>query len=151
MDNNKKDNFILYHNLFPMIEELENEDVGDVLKSIFRYSMNGEIENYPKGSGKSLLFKAIKNSIDINNKKYIERCENNRRNARKKWKKIFYDNDTFTIETFKNYCEENDLQEDFDEILQKQVEYVNNQKYEKLKEDYNCPLASNENILKAFS
>ena len=151
MENKKKENFLLYHNIFPTIEELENEDVGDVLKSIFKYSINSEITEYEKGSTKSLLFKAIKNSIDINNEKYVEKCRKNKENILKRWKKIFYDNQLFNKENFESYCIEKHLEENFDDIIEKQKNYVDNQDFETLKEEYNCNLISNETILKNFT
>lgn len=151
MNIKKKENFLLYHNMFQMIEELENEDVGEVIKAIFEYSINGNIAEFPKASCKSMLFKTIKNSIDINNTKYIERCENNRNNALKRWKKIFYNNQDFSNESFNRYCIEKNIEEDFEEILMKEKEYVDNEEYEKLKEDFNCKLISNETLIKNFS
>lgn len=70
-----------------MIDELSNEDVGDILKKLFAYSEDGEQSDYEKGSPKSLVFMSIKNSIDISNRKYQETCEKNRENAQKRWNK----------------------------------------------------------------
>ena len=151
MESKKKENFLLYHNLFSMIEELENEDVGDVLKNVFNYSINGKIPEYQKGSVKSILFKAIKNSIDINNEKYNERCTKNRENIKKRWKKIFYCNEAFSEETFKGYCIENNIEENFDDILCEQKKYVDNQDFETLKDKYQCNLVSNETLLKNYT
>lgn len=147
----EKDNFLLYHNMFPMFEELTDEEAGQVLKAVFHYSMHNELADFPKGSGQSILLKAIKTSIDINNQKYEERCANNRERALKRWKKIFYNNDSFTKESFKTYCNENNIDEDFDNILIKQKNYVDSGEIEKLKEDFSCSLVSNETILKAFT
>ena len=130
MEVKRKDNFILYHNQFPMIEELEDEEVGEVIKSIFKYTMDGEIAEYPRGSGKSMLFKSIKNSIDVANKSYYKKCEENRKNALKRWKKIFYDKQDFTKESFESYCIENNIDENFEEILHRQKELVDNQEYD---------------------
>ena len=151
MENKKKENFLLYHNLFPMIEELGNEDVGDVIKSVFNYSMNGEIAKYEKGSAKSMLFKSIKNSIDINNEKYIAKCNRNRENILKRWQKIFYNNQDFNKETFEKYCIENNLEENFEEIILKQKEYVDNGDFETLRKEYQCELIKNETLLKNFT
>lgn len=147
----KKENFLLYHNMGPMFRELPDEQAGQVIKAIFDYSENSIIVEFPKGSGQSFLLKSVINSIDINNQKYEERCSNNRKHALTRWKKIFYENNTFTKESFEKYCKDNGLVESFDEILIKQKDYVDTDQIDKLKEDYNCNLVSNETILRAFS
>ena len=74
-----KENFLLYYNMNDLIEEVPDEIVGAVLKSVFRYSIFGEEPNFEKGTVKHVIFKAIKNSIDANTKKYYETCEKNKK------------------------------------------------------------------------
>lgn len=87
-EKNQKENFIIYHNTYPMVEELNDEDFGNVMKSVYKYSMEGKLPEYERGSAKSLLFKNMKNTIDISNKKYMEKCEKNRENAQKRWERV---------------------------------------------------------------
>lgn len=42
----KKDNFLLYHNMYKFFKALSDEKAGKVIKSIFRYSIDGEIPDY---------------------------------------------------------------------------------------------------------
>lgn len=146
----KKENFLLYNEDYSMIEELKDEDVGNVIKSVFRYSINKEIPDYEKGTAKSILFKHIQRSIDINNKKYSEKCKRNREKALKRWKKIIYDNQEFTKEKFMQYCNDNGLIEDFDKILLREKELYDNGDYVAIKEEFNSNLVSNETIDKMF-
>lgn len=151
MESKKKENFLLYHNLFPMIEELNDEDVGNVIKSIFRYSINGEIPKYEKASVKSMLFIAIKNSIDINNEKYVEKCQKSRESILKRWQKIFYNNEQYNREQFEKYSKENYIDETFEDILVNQKKYFDNNEIDTIKTRYNCKLVSDETINKNFS
>ena len=146
----KKDNFILYNEDYSMIEELSDEDVGSVIKSIFRYSINNEFPEYNKGTGKSILFKHIQRTIDINNKKYIEKCMSNKQKALKRWKKIIYNNEEFTKESYTRFCKEHGFVNEFDDILLSQKTYFDNGDYTSIKNLYNNNLVSNETIDKIF-
>lgn len=146
-----KDNFILYNKDFEMIEELTDEDVGNVIKSIFRYSIDGTIPDYKKGSSNSIVFKHFKRTIDINNQKYIEKCNLNRENALKRWKKILYENQDFTREKFNKYCEENGLNESFDEILLEQKKLFDEGNYDDIKTMYNCKGVSIQTMQNLFT
>ena len=79
----RKENFLLYNEDYSMIEELSDEDVGSVIKSIFRYAINNEIPEYDKGTTKSVLFKHIQRTIDINNKKYLKMWTKQRESIKK--------------------------------------------------------------------
>ena len=83
----KKNNFILYHEMYESIEEVSDEIAGKVMKAVFIYSRDKKKPEFKKGTVESILFKQIKNSIDINNEKYEQTCERNRKNAEKRWEK----------------------------------------------------------------
>lgn len=146
----RKENFLLYNEDYSMIEELSDEDVGSVIKSIFRYAINNEIPEYDKGTTKSVLFKHIQRTIDINNKKYFEKCERNREKALKRWKKIIYNNQEFTKEKFKEYCYDQGLDENFDEILLEEKQLYDEGEYEIIKQQFGNKLVSNDTIVKIF-
>ena len=150
MNKKKKNNFILYHEDYSMIEELSDEDVGNIIKSIFKYCINNEIPKYEKGTVRSMVFKHIQRSIDINNEKYEEKCRRNREKSLKRWKKIIYDNQDFTKEKFIQYCDMNGLAEDFDEILLHEKELFDNGDYLAIKEEYNNNNITNETISNFF-
>ena len=119
----KKDNFILYNNMFDMLEELTDSEVGEIIKDVFRYSINGSTPKYEKGSGKSIVFKSIKNTIDINNKKYLEKCKQNSDNANARWhpEKILFNNREFTEKQYEEYSKNNFLKYSFKEIYDKEM------------------------------
>lgn len=149
-ENIKKDNFILYNNMYDMLEDLSNEDLGEVIKSIFRYSINDEVPEYEKGSVKAIIFKSIKNSIDINNKKYKERCIKNAENAKKRWDKIVYDNQELTKEEYERLTAEKYDATPFDVIFNHQKSLYEQGRIHTIQDVYNCGAISKERIRKVF-
>ena len=139
MEHKKKDNFLLYHNMYAMIKDIPNEIVGDVIKSIFRYSMEGEEPKYEGVSIENLLFKHIQNSIDINSKKYYEKCEKNKKNAERRWNKKQDDMEDLDSEVYDEDEDENDDEyneedgeyDDSDEYVIVDDSICNRQKFEK--------------------
>ena len=162
----KKNNFILYHEMYESIEKLPNELVGDVIKSIFRYSMFGELPDYPDVSIERVLFIDFKKTIDINNKKYNETCEKNKKNAEKRWEKkreenqeqeeeirqdvsvVFIGNDRLTKEEYEKKYDSN--QTSFNDILQDQLKYIKEKNIAQLKKDYKCKYISDETIKREY-
>lgn len=151
---NRKDSFILYNNMFDMIEELSNEEAGELIKSVFQYSINGGIPKFEKGSIKSVVFKSIKNSIDINTEKYIKRCEKNSENAQKRWNqeknieedsRIIYvfDEKLNKKEFSKSYSKgfrslsTNHIYINFEEIYQEQERLIKLKQFDKIKAIFN--------------
>lgn len=157
----EKEDFLLYHSQFDLIEELPKEDIGDLLISIFKYSMNEELPNYKKGTPLSIAFKSIKNTIDINNKKYIEKCKKNKDNQNIRWEKekysdkyVFINNEKVSYHEFnkifkKGYPNKNGLTYSFTELFDEQVS-LSKQDIIIFKNTYNCPLIDTPDIQKYF-
>ena len=156
----KKNNFILYHEMYDSIEEVSDEIAGKVLKSIFLYSMDGIKPDFKKGSVESILFKQIKNTIDINNEKYEETWERNRRHAEKRWEKeqeetiksdvsvVFIDNSRLTKEEFEDKYAGSRIS--FKDLLDNQIQYVEQGRIDQLKEEYHCNYVSDETIKREY-
>ena len=151
---NRKDSFILYNNMFDMIEELSNEEAGELIKSVFQYSINGATPKFEKGSIKSVVFKSIKNSIDINTEKYIKRCEKNSENAQKRWNQEKNVEEDFRIvyvfdkklnqkEFSKSYSKgfrslyTSHLYNSFEEIYQEQQRFIKLKQFDKIRDIFN--------------
>ena len=140
MEVKKKDNFLLYHNMYIMIKDLPDEMVGDVIKSIFRYSIDGELPLYENASIENLLFRHIQNSIDINAKKYYDKCEKNKENINKRWK-----------ETNKNIKNEVNNREEvvfINNQMLNERELLKKDNIEKIKIQFNNKAISEETIRK---
>ena len=162
----KKNNFILYHEMYESIEEVSDEIAGKVMKAVFIYSRDKKKPEFKRGTVESILFKQIKNSIDINNEKYEQTCEKNRKNAEKRGEKkkeenqeqeekikqdvsvIFIGNDKLTKEEYEKKYDSN--QTSFNDILQDQLKYIKEKNIDQLKKDYKCKYISDETIKREY-
>lgn len=159
-----KENFILHHNQYPLIEELSDKEKGILLDSLYKYSMNGVIPNFEKGSALSVVFKAFKNSIDISNDKYQETCRKNQENINKRYEKdkyldkhIFLDNEKVSYTTFqktygkKGFSDKYGNTLSFSQIFDEQFQCISEGKDTiLLREKYNCSLIDTEEIKQYF-
>ena len=89
----EKNNFLIYHDSYTIIEELTIQERGELFTSLYHYSMYGEIPEYESRSLLSLAFKSIRTAIDISNKRYQEKCEKNSESANKRWTIVFINNE----------------------------------------------------------
>jgi uncharacterized phage protein (TIGR02220 family) len=62
-----KDSFILYNSFYDPIKTLKNEQLGKLFRSIFNYTINGEIT---QDNDILVAFMFIKNQIDLDAKKW---------------------------------------------------------------------------------
>ena len=81
----KKDTFLLYKNKIGSIEILSDEQAGKVFKAILRYVNNKDITYLNKNNVEYGVFVGFVEQIDYSDKKYIEKCEQNRKNANKRY------------------------------------------------------------------
>lgn len=159
----EKENFILYHNQYSLIEELSDKDKGILLDSLFKYSMNNELPNFEKGSPLSMVFKSIKNSIDISNEKYLERCKKNQENINKRYEKekysdkyIFLDNEKVSYITFqkaykKGFSDKYGDIHQFSQIYEEQFQCVSEGgDIILIKNKYNCSKLESTDIINYF-
>lgn len=87
MAEKKIESFIMYCNWEASFDELPKEDQAELIMAIFAYINRDETPNFPRGSGVSLAFRHMKDTIDSNRQKYEEKCETNRQNAKKSHKR----------------------------------------------------------------
>ena len=85
MKTKSKDNFILYNEFYEPIKLLNTSDKGLLLTAIFEYQVNGIEIDLPQTA--KVIFSFIKQRLDYNNQKWVEKCEQNRENVRKRWNK----------------------------------------------------------------
>lgn len=81
----KKDSFILYNEYYEMVKELPTDQKGLLLCAIFEYSTCGNEIELPDMA--RIIFKLIKKRMDYDRNKYVERCQHNSENIRKRWNK----------------------------------------------------------------
>ena len=64
--------FIVYHSYRECFEDLSDEEVGILFKAMLSYSETGEMPEMPKTL--KVAFRFIKQQMDANKEKYIEKC-----------------------------------------------------------------------------
>ena len=77
--------FLLLNNQIEIIEDLSDEQAGQLLKAFYDYNNGNEVKL--KGLMKS-IFKQFKVIFDENEQRYQEKCEKNKKNIENYWKKI---------------------------------------------------------------
>lgn len=80
----KRKSFILHYDALDILEELSNEQAGELLKAMLEYHTTGKhnLEGMMK-----VVFIPFKNQFDRDNEKYKETCKRNRINGLKNKKK----------------------------------------------------------------
>lgn len=78
--------FVLYCDWEDIIEELTDEEVGQLFKAIFAYVNREDVVRFDGRSGVGVAFKTICKQIDVNRRKYEQIVEKRRNAANKRWK-----------------------------------------------------------------
>ena len=93
--------FIVYKDLHAVVDELTDEQAGQLFKGMIAYSAEG---TEPKFDGVlKFIFIPIKQQMDRDSEKYDEKCEKNRENIKKRWAKRKDSNVYDGIRTDTNY------------------------------------------------
>lgn len=77
--------FLLLNNQIEIIEDLSDEQAGQLLKAFYDYNNGNEVKL--KGLMNS-IFKQFKIIFDENEQRYQEKCEKNKKNIEEYWKKV---------------------------------------------------------------
>ena len=80
-----KKGFLLLNNQIEIIEDLSDEQAGQLLKAFYDYNNGNEVKL--KGLMNS-IFKQFKVIFDENEQRYQEKCEKNKKNIEEYWKKV---------------------------------------------------------------
>lgn len=80
---------VLYYSHYLAISHLTDKEKGRLLDAIFTYASGGTPNFGSSDSeGLKMAFSFIRIQMDIDKKKYNERCERNKANARKRWQRL---------------------------------------------------------------
>lgn len=81
---NKRQAFLIMMSQEEIIEDLTDEELGKIFRSIFKYERTKEV---PKFNDRYLnsVFKSFKTQIDFSEENYNKICQKNRENANKRW------------------------------------------------------------------
>ncbi len=85
----EKQGFIMYFNFMDDFNELSDSELGVVIRAAYEYAMFGTCESTKDFTDRiqKAIFNRIKNVIDIDNKKYKEKCYLNSLRRKSKDKK----------------------------------------------------------------
>lgn len=78
--------FVLYCDWEDIIEDLTDEEVGQLFKAVFAYVNHNKVIKFDGRSGVGVAFKTICKQIDVNRRKYEQIVEKRRNAANKRWK-----------------------------------------------------------------
>ena len=92
--------FPVFHNNLELLEDLTDEECGQLLRMLGEYSQYGVV---PDVSGcLRVVFRTYRTAIDLSNAQYQKQCEKNRENIKKRW------NSQGKNDTSENDCIPND-------------------------------------------
>ena len=77
-----KDGFI-YYDLEDQTSILTDEQLGRLLRAMFAYEKRGQEPDFKKEPILSTCFNFVKVILDVNTRKYVERCKKNAENGKK--------------------------------------------------------------------
>lgn len=83
-----KKSIIIYADCIAILEELTNEQAGRLFKAILSYVNEEPVTETDGDPAVKMAFKVLKNQIDRDTEKYVEKCEKNRAIAQKRWERI---------------------------------------------------------------
>ncbi len=83
----KQIHFIMYLDYEEHFSLLTDEEIGVLMRGIFQYIRTGKIPDFNSGGAVKMAFSFIKTNIDIDNRKYRQKCEKNKQIAEERWKK----------------------------------------------------------------
>ena len=85
-----KDSFVFRCDYIPKLSQFTTEDLGIIVTALADYVQNGVIPELDKSL--MIAFNMIKVDIDLDMKKYEERCEINKQIAINRWNKNNHEN-----------------------------------------------------------
>jgi hypothetical protein len=81
-----KNSFVLYDDEYDFIKLLSFEERGKLLTAIFEHRLFGEV-NVSLSEAGAMLFQVIKNHLDRDAQKYIDKCEKSKQAIESRWNK----------------------------------------------------------------
>lgn len=90
-----KDNFIIHLSFYDAVMTLTDEQAGSLFKSLMEYSKSGQAVEFSDPIV-SFAFRAMSSQISASNKKYHDKCEQNRQNILKRYTNVGKGNDGST-------------------------------------------------------
>lgn len=81
-----KTSMIVYYSWLELFEDLTDAEVGKLIKAAIAYDMDGTLPEFDDRTLR-VLFKKMQQDIDDNRIRYAAKCQKNKENVEKRWKK----------------------------------------------------------------
>ena len=114
---NKK-GVVMYYDLLEQLKDFTDEQFGKITRAMIKYDIDG-IEPQFNDIQIKLAFNILKPTIDRNKQEYQEKCDKNRENINKRWKK----QDTNEYDCIRMYTNYTDIDKDIDKDINKKEIY----------------------------
>ena len=86
-DEIKKPSFLVYYDNEIIVLRLPDDEAGKLFKSLFPYGRESIKPDFDRNPALAMAFDILSMAIDRDKEKYVNRCEKNRENVKKRWSK----------------------------------------------------------------
>ena len=114
-----KKSIIIYADCIAILEELTYEQAGRLFKAILSYVNEEPVTEIEGDLALKMAFKVLKNQIDRDTEKYVEKCEKNRAIAQKRWERIRENTNAYERKRTHTNVTDNDTENDSDSEVTK--------------------------------
>ena len=124
------DSFIIYTSYLKIFEQLTDAQLGQLTRHMLSFAKTGE-EPFIEDPLVKLSFAFIKDDMERNQRKYEEKCERLRANARKRWDKKQLDSEASEdMQKHTNVCKSMQMHANAQIAMHNDNEYVNDNVYD---------------------
>ena len=124
------DSFIIYTSYLKIFEQLTDSQLGQLTRHMLSFAKTGK-EPFIEDPLVKLSFAFIKDDIERNQRKYEEKCERLRANARKRWDKKQSDSEASEdMQKHTNVCKSMQMHANAQIAMHNDNEYVNDNVYD---------------------
>ena len=124
------DSFIIYTSYLKIFEQLTDAQLGQLTRHMLSFAKTGK-EPFIEDPLVKLSFAFIKDDMERNQRKYEEKCERLRANARKRWDKKQLDSEASEdMQKHTNVCKSMQMHANAQIAMHNDNEYVNDNVYD---------------------
>ena len=124
------DSFIIYTSYLKIFEQLTDAQLGQLTRHMLSFAKTGK-EPFIEDPLVKLSFAFIKDDMERNQRKYEEKCERLRANARKRWDKKQLDSEAIEdMQKHTNVCKSMQMHANAQIAMHNDNEYVNDNVYD---------------------
>lgn len=127
----EQNSFIIYHDQRSTFEALRDEEIGQIIRAMFKHELGEEFDE--TFSGNRLLevtFKPISETLKRNRVKYVDRCKQNSENAKKRWENKIIDATAYECMQMNANHADSDRERESDRESDRGSEYITSNRTE---------------------